>query len=303
MVGRDLIEVGPVWVRRLALCLVVALLVSCSSKPRGKGRSSGGGDSGDSGDGGSSGSSANGGSSGNGGSSASSGSGDGATGSEVAGSGGEGGVAGSAGGRPTLSIQEFIRQYNETYCGRVLACCTQAEASDRVDLCIAGNANLFGAATDALLIGAEQGRLALDEDAARACVEALGAMSCQQYADTNLDPLSCPSLVKPRAAIGDSCFTNHECISGSCERVSVEDVGSCGPMPGPGEECRFWNCPKGYFCDEGATGQVCTALRANGETCQWDYHCESNNCGDFSLDNGSGYCAPPFHSQSCNGGG
>lgn len=253
MVGVGLIEVGFVWGRRLALCLVVSMLVSCNGK---------------------------------------------------------GGAAGSEGDPPTLSIQEFVRQYTDAYCERVLACCTQGEGQYLADPCIAGDASFFEAATDALSMGAEQGRLLFDEDAAHACVEAVKAMSCQEHADRKpgSGPLSCPSLVKARTAIGDPCVANYECISASCERGYDEDVGVCGPMPGPGEPCGFGNCPAGYFCDDSAPAEdrVCTALLRDGESCSWDggnHECVSDYCKGGSKDVGDGYCAPPEHNESCNGSG
>jgi hypothetical protein len=141
--------------------------------------------------------------------------------------------------------------------------------------------------TDALLEGAEQGRLVLDEEAARACVEALRGKSCREYADeaSRHDLLPCPSIVEPRVALGQPCSRSFECISGSCDSEATGVPGKCRPMPGPGEPCPLLNCPAGYFCP--FDSQVCSPVLANDAECSEDAQCASNYCSDVL----GGHCA------------
>jgi hypothetical protein len=198
-----------------------------------------------------------------------------------------GGTAGAAGTAP-LSIQEFAHQYAVASCEKISTCCSTTEADSIAVQCGGFDDSScpsvldtcwLGAMTASLLEGAERGRLVLDEEAARACVEALRGKSCREYTDeddASRHQLPCPSIVEPRVALGQPCNWSFECISGSCESEATGVPGKCRPMPGPGEPCPLLNCPAGYFCPFDT--QVCSPVLANDAECSEDAECASNHC-------------------------
>lgn len=95
------------------------------------------------------------------------------------------------------------------------------------------------------------------------------------------------------------CLGTYDCLDGQCTKIRRGEVGSycgqewacdvglgcrsgeCIELPGPGEQCTQFACPRGYRC----TG-TCEERSESG-SCSSDEECVSNDCH-------SGTCRPPL---------
>lgn len=151
------------------------------------------------------------------------------------------------------------------------------------------------ASLDQIKRSVEAGRVAYDADAAGDCLEAFKSASCDVTSESSRDePAACADAIKGTVIDGGTCFTNQECVSGSCTeaptctmaccmgtcdatRAEVAIGGTCNGTTGA--------CVEGSFCDSATT--TCTALRAVGGACTANSQCgyglfcpEAGTCAD-----------------------
>jgi hypothetical protein len=140
------------------------------------------------------------------------------------------------------------------------------------------------------------GRVVLDPDAARACF-AWHPERCLfhpiPFLGPDVLPEACGRVLRGRVADGGRCGQSEECEGGVwaswCDRTST-CPGTCRPLPGLGEECRFAiGCRGALLCDhvvcvEGTEGTPCRS----DEGCNWPLHCRDGSCGP-----------PPREGEAC----
>jgi len=103
-----------------------------------------------------------------------------------------------------------------------------------------------------------------------ACAKAIDATPCGDGFDPD-DVAACRWIGK-RAA-GKSCGVNAQCASGFCDkRPPSSECGTCGPLPGEGEECPADRCARGLRC---APPGKCVKMIAIGAACDGSAPCAS----------------------------
>ncbi|UJR86374.1 hypothetical protein [Sandaracinus amylolyticus] len=138
-------------------------------------------------------------------------------------------------------------------------------------------------------VGAE--RAAYDADAARSCIDSIGALTCAEYRGGVLAVAAisgaCGEALTALVPVGGLCTQDYECQTGFCETGGIGD-GNCEPIPGPGEPCTY-RCTEGYYCTRGS----CEARLADGAACNAADECQSRRCEGADPRAGiQGVCAP-----------
>jgi len=91
-----------------------------------------------------------------------------------------------------------------------------------------------------------------------------------------------------KAALGENCVNYDDCEDGLyCDGRSQQ----CKPLPTDGGDCSsqgsFYRCAPGYSCEFSATNDdTCVSRRADGEDCNYDGLCLSNDCNFGTLPDG-----------------
>lgn len=114
----------------------------------------------------------------------------------------------------------------------------------------------------------------------------VGSSSC-------LPSLRCSTVITtgtclPKAALGEGCVNYDDCEDGLyCDGRAQ----ACRPLPTDGGDCSntgsFYRCAPGYSCVFSATGDdTCEGRRAEGDDCNYDGMCLSNECSFGTLPDG-----------------
>jgi hypothetical protein len=130
----------------------------------------------------------------------------------------------------------------------------------------------------------DAGRLAFDEDAARACVLAIDVENCSGF-DFIAGLAECQGVFTPLAELGDECFADwthsiitggaaSECSNGYCA-TSDKCPGECVAFISDGEPCALSSeChPDSYCGDEGCTPRKANFGECSGDACQRGSSC------------------------------
>jgi hypothetical protein len=83
----------------------------------------------------------------------------------------------------------------------------------------------------------------------------------------------CDDPIVPQQGPGDPCNQGWECTTDHCEGGSMMSEGTCGPLPGAGEDCSV-TCAEGYYCDF----HTCEPILTDGESCHSHRDCSSGFC-------------------------
>ncbi|GMU58817.1 MAG: hypothetical protein AMXMBFR34_05800 [Myxococcaceae bacterium] len=108
-----------------------------------------------------------------------------------------------------------------------------------------------------------------------------------------LPSLRCSTVITtgaclPKAALGDNCVNYDDCEDGLyCDGRAQQ----CRPLPRDGGDCSsrgsFYRCAPGFSCEFSATNDdTCVGRRADGEECNYDGLCLSNECTFGTLPDG-----------------
>lgn len=127
------------------------------------------------------------------------------------------------------------------------------------------------------------GAVEFDQAQAQACLDALTSQSCGAH---EAPPAACLDALTGTRADAAECFSDAECISGSCLLPACGVAccaGTCNATPPPGAAegaaCGP-RCAAGLYCSNGST-HVCTAPGTAGAPCEGDYQCVAGLvCGD-----------------------
>ena len=231
-------------------------------------------------------------------------------------------VAACGGGsNGNVPLDQLGQKLAATTCTKIFQCCNAAEIMQQfkdVNPPITTEAQCeqyYGGLLSALVVPDYQasvaaGRITYDGDAAGACLDAIGSLSCSQYTATSNSALptsvtACMQLTTPRVASGGACTQGYECTTNNCVGATVmpggmNQDGMCEDLPAAGQPCDF-NCQTGLYCGvpQGGSSEVCIAQHADGASCQADDECTSGTCTGAS-GSGGGTCgaAQPV----CTGG-
>ncbi len=209
-------------------------------------------------------------------------------------SGGNGG--GGNGGANAVSNGE---RYAAAICDRVFDCCNTADLAEQfgktpvVDYagCRILYRSLWEAAIEPVVADGEKaGRVSFNQANFDTCMQTLGGLSCADFSSAST---FCKDIFTAKVAVGQACFSDFECMDGTCDIPNGASAGSCkaNPIPmGLGGACTTTKgCQSGLYCD----GTKCATQKADGQSCGNDDECTAGECVGAQ-----GICA-----KICEGGG
>ncbi len=191
-------------------------------------------------------------------------------------------------------LSSFGTEVSKIQCSKIFECCqaddlsevfsgvevsTQEECESAVD----GYVRVF------VVPGVEQavdGGSATLGSSESACLSALQSQSCDAFSPSpNVDIFrieACRDFIQPNLETSEFCSQDWECKSGFCA-----GEGSCATPPKETEPCASQRCAEGLFCN---AENVCVRKVAEGEDCDRNEACASNNCVEQDT---MRVCAPP----------
>lgn len=218
----------------------------------------------------------------------------GSSGASAAGaSGGNGAASGNSptGGAGTIPLETFVGEYAKALCllfDRCWESVTDAyeksgqSCADYIEITLREQslANLTAAVAD--------GRVQYRADNARACLEAIPALSCEENLAIDLD--SCEELFVGSLEVGANCTLDAECAEGMQCVVGASCPGTCGAYAAVGEACTRENgCESGLVCsiEFGEAQGICSLSAGPGESCD-----SARSCSTFYMCLGLDYNDP-----------
>jgi len=222
----------------------------------------------------------------------------------TAGSGGNGGSGGDGGSGGSGGSSQG-EQYVDAVCGKLFECCNAADLVARV-----GNSGIVDYAGcrvlyrtfweggyEPMMAEAEAaGRAEFDDAAFAACLDAMEAQPCGEFATGG--SVGCDNFIIGKVDTGSACTQSFECTSKKCEVASGAAMGTCvDPAPAAeGAACDDDDdCAEGLYCEITGT-DVCAKKKADSEACTNNAQCVNNAC--VADANGMKTCA-----TICQGGG
>lgn len=221
---------------------------------------------------------------------------------------------------PPVSAADYCRKYAAAVCAREVRCAML----DAVHQPMCERAALKSCGEGYLSVGAAEGRLAFDEEAAGRCVGEIEDLGCH----VTEEPESCGSVTAGLGVEASPCFQygdrgNAECAAGFfCHKVEGQcpyqcvaykkadepcgttaeqcdpnldlscdfDTRTCKPLGRDGAEC-FWSgdCASGYFCNENDLCAPEPPVAKAGEPC--------GTSGNFPACESGLYCRRPSFSE------
>jgi hypothetical protein len=145
-------------------------------------------------------------------------------------------------------------------------------------------------------------KVAYDEDAAQRCIDAYGALSCDETLLADNALAACDDVLTGQLATGQPCGFDAECTSDHCSKPTCTMAcctGACADpigYPAIGDPCTSL-CEDGAFCGADA---ICHALLPAGAACDPTSLCDAKlYCAGLSA-GGSGVCSPlPHEGEAC----
>src|SRR5262245_23279521 len=179
-------------------------------------------------------------------------------------------VAACGGGSSPGSLDTLPGDFAHAYCTKAFACCTMADIAIRFQgLSITDEAScehtysaLLTLATAQTKSDISKGTVTYDSAAASACLDALAAESCPEFArsEGNLGEGSCPNPFQGKVADGMPCDNDAVCTSGYCEgdvQAPQPMNGTCKQLPTMGQPCPDFTCAAHLRCDLSTSTPSC----------------------------------------------
>ncbi len=210
-------------------------------------------------------------------------------------------------GPPGISLEQFTQEFQGATCEHLVACNWMPD----LKTCAASIGVEQGIAQ--AVTAANSGVLTYDPAAARTCVDALRAASC------NGDLLiprsvreSCDPVFGGRKGEGESCYHPAECqgLNASCEGACTDSccIGTCRLEAGfaaIGESCTMLPCKSDAYCSPGAMNS-CVAKVGPGESCAdapdacpFGYACDPGTLTCFKQAESGAACNPDLAANGC----
>lgn len=176
-------------------------------------------------------------------------------------------------GDETITADEFLATYPETYCAFLWRCCDGSERSYNSRKSCAGDVR--DRLTELLAFrGEAQPKAEFLPEGGRGCLDKLEGGSCH---DTTLRGGCLDDVTRALAAKGDTCRYSAECPSFYCVQPQKNTLGACGSRSVSGGSCSGDDrgCPLGTYC---SSYRKCEPHKSKGTTCSRPEECDSGIC-------------------------
>ena len=180
-----------------------------------------------------------------------------------------GATIGACSDEVTITAEEFVTRYAQTYCAYVFRCCDSSERSYGSPIqCQSVTEDLAKQLLD--FSGAGDARAAFAAGAAQACLDQLGGADCS----VSMLAGCMTSAVTPGSDQGGDCKYSADCKSFYCVQPQQHTPGSCG---GSGSGCSGLDqsCTAGSYCDG---SRQCLGKKSDGDACSAPNECSSGIC-------------------------
>lgn len=214
------------------------------------------------------------------------------------------------GSQGPIPPDQITVETSKATCKKLASCCTDEEFADEAfdaeteAECVQIYAAFADLVFDAVIQSIDAGRIIYHADRMGACIAAMEAVSCSEFAaggEGDVAPRGCENPFEGTVADGAECATDFDCISTWCSGDMVDfegqvTFGTCGPAPGIGQPCEDFECAPGAYCDTSGAESLCQMPKADGAECETEDECTSGGCND----DGTGVltCGAP---TTCNG--
>jgi len=211
------------------------------------------------------------------------------------------GGGGGGGGGGGLPADQLAAEMAGAFCHKLFTCCDATElAANSLTMadeatCVSMVGSSLGPDVADVQASVSAGRTIYHGDHARACVDALVALPCDQWGGdyTLLRLPDCFRITEGTIAPGAACEHTAECIDGHCDLVA-----GCVADDKLGAACDIGSCVEGLSCITGALGTTatCGTVQPDGASCNYGGECASHTCATNAA--GARVCSPP---TMCNG--
>ena len=181
--------------------------------------------------------------------------------------------------------KSFPQKYAQAICSKNFTCCPASELADRtMKDCLDNNEFAVAAQVGSINESQSKGRATYDASKTGACVDALNAMTCDEFKQQGLGGAmeACMSYVAPKVAEGGACAQSYECLTGNCEGADtaadppVDGICAAAITLAPiGESCATIDCVADAYCDFAT--DICVKRKGAGEACTSSSEC-INDC-------------------------
>jgi hypothetical protein len=198
-----------------------------------------------------------------------------------------------------IAFEDYPDAVRDATCDYLVRC----HAASNLDDCRASY-DRTAIETPSLSAAIDADKVSYDEDAAQRCIDAYGALSCDETLLPDDALAECDDVLTGRLHKGEVCAFDAECVSDHCTSSSCSDAccsGTCADpivYPGIGDPCTSL-CEDGAYCGADST---CHALLPVGASCDMVSLCgRALYCAGLS-GTGSGVCTPlPHEAEACEG--
>jgi hypothetical protein len=148
-------------------------------------------------------------------------------------------VATGCGSGSAIPLDQFNDEFAKTLCRRYYTCCDVIERGADPELgsteaeCVAVFTAAFAGSGAGVQADIDAGLLVYHGDKARACLDDLATLSCEEYGmefDLNRIP-NCVALAEGKVALGDTCSNSDRCTSRFCAANPAGTAMTCQVPP------------------------------------------------------------------------
>ncbi len=177
----------------------------------------------------------------------------------------------SCGGSDELTIDDFLAQYPDAYCGYVYRCCDSVERSFGSQVACR-EVTLETLKEQLAFRNAATPFATFLPKAGQACIDRLKTEAC---GTTPTLPTGCAGdAVQPQHSEGDECTYSWECTSSYCAQPQKLVRGSCGKKESSACSGDDRSCASGQYCD----GNNCKTQIDVSKPCTRGGECVSGIC-------------------------
>jgi len=188
---------------------------------------------------------------------------------------------GCGGSESGVGLGAFPSKYSQALCAQNFRCCSAADIGGNTMMdCTDTNTSTLEFFASTIADSQSRGRVKYDADLMQMCVDAIAAMSCEDWAlgfSITRQPAVCDAAVAPKVAPGGACRDDIDCTTHTCEGadLSADVEGTCAGTSSLGKACTgSADCSIGFYCD--VSTSLCAAEKGAGEPCELELECATS---------------------------
>jgi hypothetical protein len=189
---------------------------------------------------------------------------------------GEGGGSDSV-----VGLSQFPEKYAQALCAQNFRCCSATDiGSHTIAECLDSNTSSLEFFAAQISDSQTRRRVAYDADKMQMCIDAIAALSCEQWSvgfSISNQPMVCTDAIAPKVQPGGACLGDIDCTTHTCEGADLPAgiQGTCSATTSLGKPCtNSADCSTGFYCE--LSTNTCAAKKAAGEACDTHLECATS---------------------------